>query len=470
MIPRRLRTRLTVVYALTFTAVLGAFFAIAYRLVANELDRSATEDLTDLAEGLRGYIHFTADRPALVYDESDTEISSFIRTASRYFQLYDLSTGEVVLESRDMESLGLGLTPGEVLGTTDIPGIADFETDNDRFRFYYNRIHSDSGSLFLMQVGARIGHVDAALAHFKRFAYLLLPFGGIATAALGWMLVGRTLSPIRKITAAAHDIEVSELSRRLPQSGNGDEVDQLAATFNATFERLDHAVGEMRQFTSGMAHELRTPLAAIRGEAEHALLHAKSVDECKATLASQIETVDHLNSMIGKLLTLARAEAGELRLAVESVDLDALLREVTETFSPVGEEKSVDVSCDCAPGLHVQGDRHWIEHALFNLVDNAVKYTPSGGKVTLRGRQENDTVILAVSDTGVGIPGRDIPRLFDRFFRADESRSKQTEGFGLGLALVQWIVRQHHGTITVESTAGQGSTFCINLPIAAPPG
>lgn len=464
MKPRGLRFRLTLLYTAIFAVLLSGFFVVAYYLMDSQLDVTATGELVELATGLRGYIRFDNSQPQLVFDPGDAEVAAFVRTATRYYQLYDLTTGTVLAQSPDIEFLGIEFTPDELHAITTFPDLTDIQTDQGRLRFFNDLVISDTGAKYLMQVGVSLEPVQRAMDHFTSLALWLVPFGVLVAAVAGWFMTGRTLAPIKRITQAAHDVEMSQLHRRLPVVGTGDEVDQLALTFNEAFSRLERAVGEMKQFTASIAHELRTPLAALRGEAEFALLHSETLEDCKTTLASQIEEFDKLNRLIRQLLTLAQAESGEIQMARDAVDVTRMLGEVVDTFSLVASGKDVSLELDCSPDLTLTGDRSWIERLMINLIDNAIKYTPAGGRVNVYGRRDGDKIVIEVLDNGIGMSSEAIPHIFERFYRADPSRSKDLEGVGLGLSLVKWIVGQHRGTISVESEPGQGTRFRVLLP------
>jgi heavy metal sensor kinase len=461
--PSGLRFKLTLLYTAILCVVLGGLFVVAYYLLENQLDTTATEELVERATGLKGYLRFENNQPVLTFDANDPEVAFFIRTATRYYQIYDFTTGDVLAQSPDVEFLGLQFSPNELHAIKEFPALTDIQTDQGTLRVFSDRLTSDSGTAYVMQVGASLEPSRLALQHFFRLASWLVPLGILVATTAGWVMAGRSLSPVRNIIKAAQEIEVSQLDRRLPVRGTGDEIDQLAVTFNESFARLEHAIGEMKQFTASIAHELRTPLAAMRGEAEFALLHSQSLDECRNTLASQIEEFDKLSRVIQQLLTLARAESGELRMARESVDVTVLLRDLTEMFSLTAAERKISLELDCPADLSITGDRQWLERAMFNLIDNAIKYTPDGGQVTVRGRSDRE-VHLEVADTGRGISQEALPHIFERFYRADPSRSKEIQGVGLGLSLVKWIVQQHRGTIRVQSQPNQGSRFSIVLP------
>jgi two-component system OmpR family sensor kinase len=226
----------------------------------------------------------------------------------------------------------------------------------------------------------------------------------------------------------------------------------------------------MRQFSAALAHELRTPLASLRGTIELALRKPQIADEDRTALASQIEDVDRLTRLIDRVLTMARAESGQLRLRHDPVDLGILINSLVEQLELVAESAGITLRCECANGLVVSGDEGWLSQLLLNLVDNALKYAPRDGRVTVRAAREGDLARIDVEDTGIGLSEEDAARVFERFFRADPARSSATEGAGLGLSLVQWIAIQHQGNVTVSSQLGQGSTFSVTLPLAAEQG
>src|SRR6185295_15159407 len=235
---------------------------------------------------------------------------------------------------------------------------------------------------------------------------------------------------------------------------------------NETLGRLDQAVGEMKQFSAALAHELRTPLAVLRGKTEFALLHPRTPEEYRRGLTSQLEELDALARLITQILTLARAEAGEIPLAREPVDLSALGAAVVEQLEPVAQAAAVDLACEAPDDVVVTGDRGWLERLLLNLLDNAIKFTPARGRILLRVSRENGAARLEVRDTGVGIAAEALPHLFERFYRVDPARSRHPDGSGLGLALAEWIADRHGATIAVASRPGDGSTFTVRLPLA----
>lgn len=292
--------------------------------------------------------------------------------------------------------------------------------------------------------------------------------GGVAitTWIVTWSAAYLALLPLRRVAAAARSVDVSNLEARLPRHGAAGELAELVDAFNETLGRLERAVGDMRQFSTALAHELRTPLTALRAEIELEL-RRKGIDErSRVAMASQLEEIDTLTRLIDQILTLARTESGQVRLAPGPIDLGALGTAIVDHLVPVAEAREIDLRCEPQGPVLIEGDVAWLERLVLNLLDNALKFTRPGGRVVLRIRRAERGASLEVQDTGVGMPPAILPHIFERFFRADPSRSPTVGGAGLGLSLVKWIVESHHGRVSVQSSPGVGSTFTVWLPAA----
>ncbi|MCM3881223.1 MAG: heavy metal sensor histidine kinase [Vicinamibacterales bacterium] len=459
-----LRTRLAVIYAAIFSVLLGGLSAVSYRVLARQLDADATARLVELTDGLHGYLRFDHGASTIASDPNDPDQAAFIQEATQYYQIYNASTGSLVVQSDAIEPLGLQFTPAEVLAFRDQPKLHDIRTDYGRMRLS-NSLVSAAGDLYLLQVAVSLNPVDRALNAFLDMLLWVVPISLVVAMLAGRWMVGLGLVPLVRLAAATHAIDVSNLQQRLPVRGAGDELDEVATAFNDTLARLERAVREMRQFSTALAHELRTPLAALRGEIELALLKRHPADEESRHLASQLEEIDRLKQMIAQLLTLARAEAGDIAVARTPVDLGALTASLVDQLEPVAQAKSIDLRLELGGTATVQGDGEWLERLVLNLVDNAIKFTPEGGRVSVAVRRDGEHAIVEVSDTGIGIAPDAQPHIFEPFFRGDPSRSAGAEGAGLGLSLVKWIVDRHNGRIQVQSSPGKGSTFTILLPL-----
>jgi len=293
-----------------------------------------------------------------------------------------------------------------------------------------------------------------------------LPLAILVTAVVGYFSVGIALEPLAHVTALADRIiHADDLSRRLPvPSGAGDEVWTLVQAFNATLGRLEALFQAQRRFIADVGHELRTPLTVIKGNAQW-MRRIGELD--KEALDSIEEEADRMNRLVEDLLLLARAEAGKLPLRRDDVMLDAILTDVLREMQVVARAKGVHLQADMPQPVQVRGDADRLKQVFLNLVGNAVKYTPEGGKVMLSLTVEGEWAVCRVQDTGPGIPPEDLPHVFERFYRADKARSRG-KGFGLGLSIAYWIVKHHGGRIDVASRVGEGTTFTVYLPINSP--
>ncbi len=461
MKPLAVRTRLTLYYTAALALVLAAMGVVSYRTLAARLDADANQRLEELASGLRGYLHFEGGGVSLAYDTEDPEEAQFIRSATRFFQVYDAATGQVVLQSPWLEPMNADLSASQLQTLLLQPAYDEVDTEQERLRFHNSVVRPDAQHTYLLRVGINLDQNDAALQHLLRVLLLLAP-AGLALAAFGgwWM----ALRPVRALRRAAHRITIAKLDRRLPLRGAGDEFDQLADTFNQVLARLEDAVAQMQQFTASISHELRTPLTALQGEAEVALLESSSVEDYRRVLRSQLEELQKLSRMIHQLLVLARAEGGEFHLELKPVDLAALVRSLAEQIELLASDKGVQLAVGAPAPVTAMADAPWIERLVLNLLDNAIKFTPAGGCVSLTVKKDGGTAVIEVADTGAGIPEQALPHIFERFYRADQSRSAAAEGVGLGLALVHWIAEAHRGKVEVHSSPGQGSRFKVMLP------
>jgi heavy metal sensor kinase len=459
-----LRSRLTLVYAALFAALLVALGAASYRVLAYQLDADVTAHLTELTSGLHGYIRLTGGAPAIVFDTGDAAEAAFVAEATRYYAIFDIATGELIAQSTALAPLGLEFTPDEVRQFRERPLMFDVQTDYGRVRLSNSVIGAMGGRQYLLQVGVSLAAMDRVLHRFLVLLMVSVPAGLLTTIAIGRWMARIALRPLTEAAAAARAIEITDLERRLPVRGAGDELDAVARAFNDTLSRLERSVGEMRQFSTALAHEIRTPLAALRSGIELAMLQPAGA-VAQRRLAEQLEEIDKLKRMIGQILTLARAEAGEIRLAQTPVDLGAIASSIVEQIEPVARASGLELSCERADEAIVNGDPEWLERVLLNLLDNAIKFTPAEGHVRVSVVEEDGWAQLTVNDSGGGIPQDARTHVFEPFYRADPARSAGGDGVGLGLSLARWIVERHGGTIGVDSAPGEGSTFTIRLPL-----
>ncbi|MCB9852088.1 MAG: heavy metal sensor histidine kinase [Phycisphaerales bacterium] len=318
---------------------------------------------------------------------------------------------------------------------------------------------------FIAQATYSLAGVNAALGRFRHWGSGVLVLAAIGAIVGGRILARKSLQPIHAMTQTARTIGANELSRRLEQTGDKDELDQLAGVLNDMLGRLERQVARIRQFTADAAHELRTPLAALRGNAEVALSEHATPESRRRVLEESIEEYDRLSRLTDDLLVLARADAGQSLIQRSPVVLAAAVRDVVELFGAVAEERKIELAFDNGVEVTIDADAERIRQVLSNVFDNALKFTPSGGRVDVDLTANADFVTIKVADTGSGIDPANLPHVFDRFYRADAARTRSTGGFGLGLPICRTIVEAHGGTITIDSTPGSGTSVVINLPM-----
>jgi heavy metal sensor kinase len=269
------------------------------------------------------------------------------------------------------------------------------------------------------------------------------------------------------MTTSAQRISAAHLNERLDESGTGDELDQLAHTLNAMLSRLDDAFRQIRQFSADASHELQTPLTILKGELEVALRTPRSANVYQQTMRSALEEIDRIAALVDGLMLLARADAGVLRMDQQPVDLHQLVQEVYDQTQILAAHKHIDLELDPIELIAIQGDPERLRRLLLNLTNNAIKYTPSGGRVTLSLQRCHGCAVLRVADTGIGLSPDEQERVFQRFYRSDNARAHDAEGSGLGLCIARSIADAHGGTIELDSTPGVGSRFNVFLPLPA---
>ena len=459
-----LRARLAVSSALVCGLLLSILSVVSYSVLGRQLDADVTMRVMELTDGLHGYLRFDSDLPRVEHNTADSDQAAFVQEATRYLRIYDVATARLLFQSIGIASMGVLLTPEQVRANRAHLRPFDVATQYGRVRVANSAIRDRLGREYLVQVGVSLNTMDAALRRYRDLLLWLLPAALLVSVAVSWWLAAFALRPLTVLAADAREIDVRTLERRVPTRGVQDELEDVATAFNDTLGRLEHSVGEMRQFSAALAHELRTPLAALRGEIELALRQSSRNADEQSRLASQIEELDRLARLIDQILTLARAESGQIRLTFAPVDVGALAASLVEQLEPVAQARTIDLRCERNGTVMVKGDAGWLQRLLLNLLDNAIKFTREGGQVVLRVSHEAGRARIDVRDTGIGMAPDVMPHVFERFFQADPARSSVNDGAGVGLSLVKWIVDRHEGTISVNSRVGEGSTFTVRLP------
>jgi heavy metal sensor kinase len=334
----------------------------------------------------------------------------------------------------------------------------------ETFRLISTPVYKNGELTEIIQLGTHLYFVRQNLSHFRNSILAVLPVILVLGTLGGWILARRSLSPIGYIASKAESISSQNLSERLTPRGTDDEMDDLIRTVNDMISRLEGSFRRMAEFTADASHELKTPICAMRGEAEVLLLRERKTEEYQEGLAHFIEQFDHLNQMINDLILLSKVDTTQLELKTSPLRLDLLIEDLCHLFQVLAEQKNIALEIGTLEEVWVMGDKVRLQQLFTNLIDNAIKYTPKGSIHVTVGKNES-AALVKINDSGIGIPKEEQGKIFKRFYRMDKSRSRETGGVGLGLSIAEWIVHAHHGRIEIDSELNKGSTFTVYLPV-----
>lgn len=459
-----IRTRLTLWYVALLTLVLVIFDLAVYAVLSYRTYAEVDRGVQTLADQILMSIR-AENNPLAVLTTGRVRLPSVdaFSTPDTYWQVVR-ADGVIAARSANLGEQSLPLDADTLRRTLEGQSIlATARAGNARVRIYSTPLIVLRNIVGTVQVGASLQSVDATL---RRVASLLATGTLLAVliAGLGGFALARAaLRPIDEVTQTALRITRAEdLSRRLPEPPVQDEVGRLTATFNEMLARLDNLFRAQQHLVADVSHELRTPLTTIQGNLDLLRRGALEDPEARREAIRAIEAeVSAMSRLVADLLLLAQADAG-VKLEFRPVELDTLLLDVYRQAQTLSQ--GVKVRLGEEDQALVMGDPDRLRQLLLNLVDNALKYTPPGGEVTLSLQREPGWVCISVSDTGIGIPPEDLPHIFERFYRSDKARTRGRGGTGLGLAIAKWIAEAHNGRITVESAPNKGSTFTVWLP------
>ncbi|MGH9483173.1 MAG: sensor histidine kinase, partial [Terriglobales bacterium] len=466
-------------YTIVFSLLLMLAAGLLYFTLNEILFWNIDNELQNEAALVKQYIRFDQGKPVLLSHTPDLDESYDLNTIFAVSQILN-TEGVPVKSSPELTAFGFSFEPKQLKGLVAMQPPPTFTTMGGRrdeeVRFVNTILLGPGGERYLLQIGTRLKPINDAQDTFLWVMLMLLPVTVVLSAVMGSVMAKRTLKPVTDMTHAAQTISASNLSQRLPTRGRRDELDELAETFNAMIARLQQSFDRMSEFAANVSHELRTPLQAMQGETELALIARAPLGDCRRVLESNLEEIDRLNRMIRNLLVLAQADAGEMRPRLETMDLNELVRDLVEQMRLVAQARGVELRAFTAAPVALRADSLRLRQMVLNLIDNAVKYTLPGGRIEVRVDRAAAVhgsaaahARLQVRDTGVGIAPEDLPRIFDRFYRADKSRTRGAagaDGCGLGLPIVKWVAETHGGSVEVASHPGQGSSFTVHLPLA----
>ena len=453
--------QLTAWYVLIFAASSTVVFIIFYVMTVNSVHRQTDISLLKKAEEMRS-LFSSSGLEALKGEIARETIALGTETT-----FYRLITGEgKPLASSDISAWS-GIDIDREMINVSLSGEPTFKTiqtleskhSRSKARLLCTRLADD----VVLQIGFSLRDEAKLLESFREVfgvaMLIMLTMAGLG----GWFLAHRALGRVAGVTAVARKISRGSLESRVPLTGTEDEIDQLALTFNEMLDHIQKLVIEMREVTDNIAHDLKSPITRMRGGAEVVLMRERTSQEYQDELAEIISECDRLLSLINITLDISEAESGVMKLNLEKVNLADIVEDVAEMFRPAAEEKGLSFQVETEPNICILADSDRLFQVAVNLVDNALKYTPSGGSIAVSVEIRDDSAILSVGDTGAGIPPEEIPKIFQRFYRSDRSRS--AGGFGLGLSVAQAIVHAHNGEIHAESSPGKGSVFKVLLPL-----
>jgi heavy metal sensor kinase len=462
-----LRVRLTLWHVAALVGVLGVYIVVVYAIVRQNLSDTLDQQLRRDFQWAAATVDYTTEGG---FEWTEPEL--IVGDDAPWVQIWSADGSQLLVMSA--EARRRPVPDSRRLAVQGDDRIVSVPTDAAPFRILTRRGAFDParGAAFNVPVVMQVARSEAAMRQQLAELSALFAFGlplAVAVAGLGgYWVARRALAPVERMTDRARMITAARLHDRLPVHNPEDEMGRLATVFNETLERLEASFDQMRHFTGDVSHELRTPLTAIRSVGEVGLREHRDEAAYRAIIASMLEEVDRLTNLVDRLLTLSRAETGQAKLALDVVDLRDLAEDVVGYLGVLAEEKRQSLALDCVGTPHGIADRLVLRQSLVNLVDNAIKYTPAGGRICIRVSEDAAGASIEVTDTGPGVAPELQARIFDRYYRGSGTPEAEIGGSGLGLAIAKWVVEAHGGQLSLEQTSRGGSTFRIRLPRATP--
>lgn len=448
--------RLTLWYFGILAVVLSLFGLTAYFAMRNSIYRTVDEELRARAEGVRRLIERTAR-----YEPGDLrrELREHSELAGNTLLQVSDADGKWLYRSASMADYELPRPEEDPTGPTTLV------LNGVPLRVLTTEIQVEDQTYFT-QAAASLEDFYSALHRFATLLLVSIPLLLLSAAGGGYWLSRRALAPVDQITKTARSISVQNLSSRLAVPRTHDELQRLSETLNSMLQRLEAAFKKIIQFTADASHELRTPVAVMRTRTELSLRKPRTAEEYRDTIAQVHSELEKTSDLVEKLMFLARADYGEEALELSTANLGEIAREACTQGKMLSEAKEIAFGEQIPKEpIWVKADAQALRRLFLILIDNAIKYTPRRGRVDIGLRKENDFAVAEVRDTGIGVAAEDLPNIFERFYRADKARSRESGGIGLGLSIGRWIAEVHGGTIEVQSSVGSGSIFRLRLPL-----
>lgn len=455
------RTRLTLWYAGVLALSLIVFALIVYYAAAAIFYERQDESLRSTAQTVAtAYLEEFEEKHSV--DIAGQIVLAEIAFPNRFVQVTD-NEGHAIASSRNPSESGISI-PSAVLIQARERGVSLVSVNG--LRVAVVPLVTDR-QLGFATVAEPLSVIEDGLRQLRRDFYTGVPVVLLLASVGGYFLARKSLGPISSMNLQTQRISAENLSARLDVANPRDELGRLGTTINELLSRLENAFKTQQRFIADASHELRTPLAVLRGETEVALTRTRTIDEYQKSLSLINEEAERLSRIVEDLFILARQPVdAPAALVRQPLSLNEAVRDCARAAQVLAHRKGVQLQIEDAPGpIILSGDKELLQRMLLNLLDNAVKYTPAGGKISLSLARQNGHARIVVGDTGIGIPEADQEHVFERFYRVDKARSRALGGAGLGLSIVEWIVETHEGRISLESIPGKGTEFIVDLPL-----
>ncbi|MDA8431626.1 MAG: ATP-binding protein [Nitrospiraceae bacterium] len=455
MINRTFRLRLTVFYTLVVVGIVTSFAVGIYLQYRYSLSKTIDSYLMREANE---EILFEVD-PKL--PSKNTEVIK--RFGDEYFEVLD-NHGQVVITSLNAKNQRWPLDK-ELMART-FKGVPQFSSINFRgvnYRVLYFPISGEK----ILRIALSLREIDESMKSLRGLFFLFLPLIIVISSGASWFLSGKALAPVVKIRELAGQVRDGRLGKRIEMEAKGKEIEDLVRMFNGMLDGIQESVEAQKRFTAAVSHEVRSPLTSLRGSIEVALRKTRTPEEYEDLLKTNLSDIVRLSKITDNLLFFSKADNNIIELKKQWFDVSHLLETIVERMRYKATSAGITIAESYGEGIEMNGDIDLLEQAFSNIIDNALKYTPSGGTVDVTVKSENGRIVVAVLDTGIGIPESEVSQIFERFYRVSKERSRKLGGTGLGLSIAQWVIQAHEGRIDVKSAVGAGSEFVTSFPVPA---
>jgi heavy metal sensor kinase len=457
--------RLTLWYLAIFAFAQVVFGAGMWFILRHNLYDLVDDGLEEQVDDLKNFLQSQPKDRSIAKLREEVNETYAIEHSGNYLEVY-AEQGELIYRSAFLQAHASAFRPPDQI---ERPILRNRKIDDRHFRFMWQKLNIN-GHLYTVEMGVPSDDAVDTLHLFRSYLLMFAPLLLLVAAGGGYWLSRRALSPVDALVRTARQVSGTNLHSRLQKLETGDELQRLSDTLNEMLDRIESAFLRITEFTADASHELRTPVSLIRTEAELALRRSRGEAEYKESFRHILLEAERTTGLIEQLLSLARADSGRETLRLEPVDLRETLRSVVEGWQQVASIRNLQLSASLdVPDFFILGDQTLLRRLADILLDNAFKYTSAPGTVHLSLEARGESAVITVQDSGVGIAEEEQSKIFERFYRVDKARSRAQGGAGLGLAIAQWIVTQHSGSIVVESRSGDGATFRAELPMIPAP-